>query len=74
MDKDTGSIASLDRQLDRTWQAFVVAVLTALVLAWPVMLAFGILHHRWAAVPAWSYWETYVLCVSLNVLRGTRRS
>lgn len=35
---------------------------------WFIMIAMGILHHRWDQVPALGYWETYVLFVALNMV------
>lgn len=52
---------------------FLMAVGLGLVVAWPLMLALGILHRQWPVVPAWGYWGTYVIYVATSILRGAFR-
>lgn len=33
---------------------------------WFIMIALGILHGRWEQVPAFGYWETFVVFAALN--------
>ena len=35
---------------------------------WFIMIALGILHDRWEQIPAFGYWETYVVFVALNMV------
>ena len=68
-DADDQVIERLDKHLND----FAASVLVDFLAAWPLMLAFGILHHRWAQIPAWSYLEMYVFCVSVSVVRQLGR-
>lgn len=69
MDTDNGFVERLDKYLDD----FAISVLVGFLAAWPLMLALGILHHRWTQVPAWSYLEIYVFCVGVGVIRQLGR-
>ena len=52
---------------------FATAVGLGLVVAWPLMLGLGILHHEWPVVPAWGYWGTYAVYIAISVVRGALR-
>jgi hypothetical protein len=52
---------------------FLVAAGLGLVVAWPLMLALGVLHHQWPVVPAWGYWGTYVIYLGASIARGLVR-
>lgn len=54
--------------MGKTLIVLVMALLVAAPTTWFVMIALGILHHRWEQVPAFGYWETYVLMVAVNVV------
>ena len=69
----TMSSHDADDQVIERLDDFAASVLVDLLAAWPLMLAFGILHHRWAQIPAWSYLEMYVFCVSVSLVRQLGR-
>lgn len=54
--------------IGKTLIVMITALLVATPTTWFVMLALGILHHRWEQVPAFGYWETYVIMVAINVV------
>ena len=73
-DRDAeGIIEQVDESLDHDVAMFISILLMSFALAWPLMLAFGILHHQWSHVPAWSYLETYVLTVAVAAIRSIFR-
>lgn len=47
-----------------------VSLITSLLTAWFVMLALGVAHGQWPAVPAFGYWATYVLVLGVSALAG----
>lgn len=54
--------------IGKTLIVMITALLITAPTTWFVMLALGILHHRWEQIPAFGYWETYVLMAALNVV------
>ena len=54
--------------IGKTLMVMVGALAIGAPVTWFVMLALGILHHRWEQIPAFGFWETYVLYVALNVV------
>lgn len=54
--------------IGKTLIVMITALLITAPTTWFVMLALGILHHRWEQVPAFGYWETYVLMTAINVV------
>lgn len=54
--------------------SFLFASLGALLSAYPVMVALGILHERFPAVPAFGYWPTWLLVIALGTIRGRIQS
>jgi hypothetical protein len=53
-----------------TLMAFAINFIGA---AW-VMLALGVAHAEWAAVPAFGYWATYLLLCGLYAVAGVFRT
>lgn len=51
----------------KTFAYLALGMIMAFPSTWFIMMALGILHARWAQIPAFSYWETYVIFVALNV-------
>lgn len=52
----------------KTLAFLVVALAIAFPTTWFLMIALGILHHHWEQIPAFGYWETYVLYIALNMV------
>lgn len=50
------------------------ALLRALVLFWPVMILFGMLHAQVPAVPAFSWWVSFLIIALLSLLVPTATS
>lgn len=47
----------------------ILAALVILVLlAFPAMLMFGVVHGFWAAVPALGFWETLLVMILLRFI------
>jgi hypothetical protein len=46
----------------------VLGVALALPLAWVAMLALGILHSYFVAVPPMGFWETFVVVLAFRLL------
>jgi hypothetical protein len=62
----------------RTVGLFLVTVVVMLLVSvpatWFIMVAIGILHDRWEGIPAFGYWETYVVWVAFNFAIGAVKS
>jgi hypothetical protein len=56
------------KNVGKTLVYIALGLVVAFPSAWFIMLALGILHHRWASVPPLGYWETYVLFAALNLI------
>jgi len=50
----------------KTLTVLLMGLVVAFPSTWFVMIALGILHDRWAQIPAFGYWETYVLMAAVN--------
>ena len=48
--------------------SLIVALITALVIAYPAMLALGALHSQWYDIPAFGWWTTYLIAVALSLV------
>lgn len=46
----------------------IAGMLMAFPSTWFTMIALGVLHHHWGQIPAFGYWETYVLYAALNLV------
>lgn len=63
-----GILKKFYESIGKTLIVLVTALLVAAPTTWFVMIALGILHHRWEQIPAFGYWETYVLLAAINVV------
>jgi hypothetical protein len=52
----------------------VVLLAMGFPATWFLMMALGILHHRYEVIPALGYWEVYILYISLNMLWGAGKN
>ena len=66
--EDEGIMEKFYRGIGKTLIFLVVGLVMGFPSTWFCMIALGILHHRWPIIPAFGYWETYVLYAALNVI------
>lgn len=52
----------------KTFTVLALGMILAFPATWFIMIGFGILHARWGQIPAFGYWETYVLYVAMNMV------
>lgn len=46
-------------------------LVVALVMVWPSMIMFGVVHSYWAFVPAFGFWETLGVLVLARLILPT---
>lgn len=51
--------------------SFLLAVLRSLVLFWPTMITFGMLHAEVPQVPAFGWWATFLILMVVSLVVPT---
>lgn len=54
--------------IGKTLLVLILGLAMGFPATWFTMIALGIMHHRWEQIPAFGFWETYVLYAALNVI------
>lgn len=52
--------------IGKTLIVMTVGLAMSFPATWFIMISLGILHDRWEHIPAFGFWETYVLFVASN--------
>ncbi len=55
----------------------LLAFLIGIMLCWPAMLMFGVVHAFWSFVPAFGFWQTFAVLILARLVvpsGSTRRN
>jgi hypothetical protein len=50
---------------------FALGLFGAAILGWPLMIAFGILHSHFVAVPAFGFWASTLFALVTTMVLGS---
>jgi hypothetical protein len=52
--------------------AILVSLVVAVLMCWPAMLMFGVVHGFYTVVPAFGLWQTFLVMILVRLVVGIR--